>query len=303
MEVIRTSGLCKKYGTKNAVENLDMIVPQGAIYGFIGQNGAGKSTTQKMVCGLANPTSGSIQLFGKPVDNEATRRKVGMLIERAGIYPDISAHENLMLYGLCIGITDIEKRVAESLEVVGLSDAGKKKTRHFSTGMKQRLGIAMALLGKPELLVLDEPINGLDPEGIREFRQIILRLNGELGMTILISSHMLDELSKVATHYGIIKNGRMMQQISANELSNNCQEYLCVRVNDSEKAANLLNKQLQMVKCEVYSADELRVHGVTDSGAVTQLLAVNGFTIREIFQYKQDLESYFLDYMGGADNA
>lgn len=303
MEVIHTTALCKAYGSKNAVDHLELSVPQGAVYGFIGRNGAGKSTTQKMVCGLANPTSGNIQLFEKPVDDSAARRKVGMLIEEAGIYPHISAHENMMLYGLCIGLPDMEKRVSEGLALVGLSDAGKKKTKHFSTGMKKRLGIAMALMGKPELLVLDEPINGLDPEGIREFRQIIARLNEELGMTIFISSHILGELSKVATHYGIIKNGRMMQQISAKDLSNNLNEYLRVKVNEAHKAAELLTGSMKQVKCEVHAADELRLYGVKDSGEVTQILGASGFVIREIFLYQQDLEEYFLDFMGGADNA
>lgn len=303
MDVIRATALCKSYGAKYAVEQLDMVVPKGAVYGFIGRNGAGKSTTQKMICGLAKPTSGDIQLFEKPVSDANARRKVGMLIENAGIYPGISAHENMMLYGLCIGVDNIEKKVSENLSLVGLSDTGKKKTKHFSTGMKQRLGIAMALLGKPELLVLDEPINGLDPEGIREFRQIMARLNGELGMTIFISSHILGELSKIATHYGIIKGGRMVQQISAKDLQGKLNEYLRVKVNDASKASELLKQSMKPEKCEVHAADELHLYGVTDSGAVTQILSANGFAIREVFLYQQDLEEYFLDFMGGADNA
>ena len=303
MEVIHTTALCKAYGPKNAVDQLELSVPGGAVYGFIGRNGAGKSTTQKMVCGLANPTSGDIRLFEKPVDDANARRKVGMLIENAGLYPSLSAHENMMLYGHCIGLADAGKKVSESLEIVGLSDSGKKKTKHFSTGMKQRLGIAMALLGKPELLVLDEPINGLDPEGIREFRRIIARLNGELGMTIFISSHILGELSKIATHYGIIKDGRMMQQITAGELSSKLDEYLCVRVDDANGAAALLEKSFSLVKCEVQSENELHLYSIKNSGKVTGILSAGGFTIREIFLYQQDLEGYFLDYMGGADHA
>lgn len=303
MDVIRTTALCKAYGSKNAVDHLDLVVPKGSIYGFIGQNGAGKSTTQKMVCGLAEPTSGDIRLFEKPVGDADARRKIGMLIENAGLYPNLSARENLTLYGLCIGLTDMEKAVPESLELVGLSETGKKKTKHFSTGMKQRLGIAMALLGKPELLVLDEPINGLDPEGIREFRRIMMHLNQELGLTIFISSHILGELSKMATHYGIIKKGRMVQQISAEELSNQCQSYLRIKVNDAKKAAEFLKQGMKIENLEIHSEDELHLHGITDSGVVTQILYSKGCVIREVFLYQQDLEEYFLDYMGGADNA
>jgi ABC-2 type transport system ATP-binding protein len=303
MDVIRATALTKTYGAKNAVDNLDMLIPQGAVYGFIGRNGAGKSTTQKMVCGLAKPTSGEIRLFEKPVDDVEARRNIGVLIENAGIYPGITARENMMLYGLCIGVENLEKKASENLALVGLSDVGKKKTKHFSTGMKQRLGIGMALLGSPKLLILDEPINGLDPEGIREFRQIIARLNGELGMTIFISSHILGELSKIATHYGIIKDGKMVQQISAEDLSKNCPDYLCVKINDAHKAAELLKQSMTFENCEIHSNNELCLYGVTDSGVVTQILASNGFNIREIFVKQLDLEEYFLDFMGGAENA
>jgi len=302
MDVIRTSALTKTYGAKNAVENLELVIPQGAVYGFIGRNGAGKSTTQKMVCGLARPTSGDIRLFEKPVDDVWARRQIGVLIENAGLYPGLTAHENLMLQALCIGVDDLANKVTRALDLIGLSDTGKKKIKHFSMGMKQRLGIALALLGSPMLLILDEPINGLDPEGIREFRQIIARLNGELGMTIFISSHILGELSKVATHYGIIKDGRMVQQISAEDLSKNCPDYLCVKVNDANKAADLLKQSMTFENCEVCNDNELRLYGISDSGAVTQTLASNGFGIREVFVKQLDLEEYFLDFMGGADH-
>lgn len=303
MNVIQTIALTKKYGAKNAVDNLDMTIPKGAVYGFIGRNGAGKSTTQKMVCGLAKPTSGEIRLFEKPVDDIESRRKIGVLIENAGIYPGLTAYENMMLQGLSIGVDNLTKKVSDSLELVGLSDTGKKKTKHFSMGMKQRLGIGLALLGSPELLILDEPINGLDPEGIREFRGIIAHLNGELGMTIFISSHILGELSKIATHYGIIKDGKMAQQISVEDLSKSCPDYLCVKVNDAQKAAELLKKSMTFENCEIHNGSELRLYGVVDSGTVTQMLASNGFTIREVFAKQLDLEEYFLDFMGGADNA
>ena len=304
MDVIHTTALTKTYGTKNAVDNLNLVVPKGSVYGFIGRNGTGKSTTQKMVCGLAQPTSGEIRLFGKPVDDVEARRKIGVLIENAGLYLGLTAHENMMLQGLNVGALDLEKKVSENLALVGLSDTGKKKVKNFSMGMKQRLGIAMALLGSPELLVLDEPINGLDPEGMREFRKIVARLNGEQGMTIFISSHILGELSKIATHYGIIKDGKMVQQISAADLAKNCPDYLCVKVNNAGAAAELLKHSSSTFEnCEVHADDELRIYGVSDSGALTQILSSNGFAIREIFVKQLDLEEYFLDFMGGADYA
>jgi ABC-2 type transport system ATP-binding protein len=302
MDVIRTSALTKRYGAKNAVENLDMLIPQGAVYGFIGRNGAGKSTTQKMVCGLAAPSSGEIKLFGKPVDDAEARRKIGVLIENAGLYPGLTAHENMMLQGLCLGVKDLERKVSENLALVGLSDTGKKKTKHFSMGMKQRLGIGLALLGSPELLVLDEPINGLDPEGIREFRQVIARLNGERGITIFISSHILGELSRIATHYGIIDEGRLVQQISATELSEKSRDYLLIKVDEQEKACRLIKEKLSPTECSIHD-DGLRVFGIGRGKTVNELLWSNGITVDEIYLHQQDLEEYFLRLMGGVQSA
>ena len=190
MYAIETKGLYKKYGTKNAVENLNLIIPQGAIYGFIGRNGAGKTTTQKMVCGLARPTSGSISLFGKPVGKQDAREEVGVLIEQPALFPDLSTFDNLMLQGLNIGIKDPKKQALKSLELVDLVAAAKRPAKQLSLGMKQRLGVAVAMMGSPKLLILDEPINGLDPQGIIEMRGIFERLNKELGITIFISSHI-----------------------------------------------------------------------------------------------------------------
>jgi len=209
----------------------------------------------------------------------------------------------MMLQGLCIGVPDLGKKVSESLALVGLSDTGKKKTKYFSMGMKQRLGIGLALLGSPKLLILDEPINGLDPEGIREFRQIVAHLNKDLGMTIFISSHILGELSKIATHYGIIKDGKMAQQISAEDLAKNCPDFLCIKVSEAHEAAELLKKSMPYEKCEVFADNEVHFYGVTDTSAVTQRLATKGFAIREIFVKQLDLEEYFLDFMGGVDIA
>ena len=219
MAVIQTMGLSKRYKDNWAVDHLDLRVEQGDIYGFIGRNGAGKSTTLKLLCGLARPTQGGALIFGKPIRDSVARRRVGALIEQPGLYPDLSGRENLRLYATLLGLDSPVRQVDEILETVGLSHKEKKPVKHYSMGMKQRLGVGLALLGGPDLLLLDEPINGLDPEGIREMRELLLRLNRERGLTLLISSHILGELSKIATRYGIIQQGRMVEQITAGERS------------------------------------------------------------------------------------
>ena len=212
---VETISLSKIYNGKAAVSHLDMKVQEGAIYGFIGRNGAGKSTTLKMLCGLARPTEGEIRLFGKSADTPISARRMGCLIESAGLYPHMTARQNAVMKAKCMGLTDPEA-VDRVLEATGMNNTGKKKAKLFSMGMRQRLGIALALLGNPDLLVLDEPINGLDPESVREIRQLIQRLN-EAGKTFIISSHILGELSKLSTHYGIIKDGNLVDK-DGNEL-------------------------------------------------------------------------------------
>ena len=226
MAVIQTMGLSKRYKDRWAVDHLELVVEQGDIYGFIGQNGAGKSTTLKLLCGLARPTQGEALIFGKPVRDSVARRRVGALIEQPGLYPDLSGRENLRLYAALLGLDSPARQVEEISKTVGLSPGEKKPVRHYSMGMKQRLGVGLALLGGPDLLLLDEPINGLDPEGIREMRELLLRLNRERGLTLLISSHILGELSKIATRYGIIQQGRMVEEITGGELAQKCTDYL-----------------------------------------------------------------------------
>ena len=237
---VETLSLTKSYNGKAAVNHLSMQVRQGAIYGFIGRNGAGKSTTLKMLCGLAKPTGGDIRLFGKPAGDVYTARRIGCLIETAGLYPQMTARQNLVMKAKCIGLPD-EKSVDEALDITGLTDTGSKKTKHFSMGMKQRLGIALALLGNPDLLILDEPINGLDPEGTREVRKLLLSLNEE-GKTLIISSHILGELNKISTHYGIIKEGRLVEQIDAESLERNCKDYFQIEVDDSRHALPVIRR-------------------------------------------------------------
>lgn len=301
MNTIETTGLCKRYGNKNVVNNLNIQVPKGAVYGFIGRNGAGKSTTQKMVCGLIHTSGGEIKLFGMSVNNSAARKKIGTLIEQPGLYPGMSALENVVLQGYNIGVDNPKKRALEALEFVGLTKAMKKKAKHLSLGMKQRLGLAIAMLGDPELLILDEPINGLDPEGIVQFREVIATLNRERGVTIFISSHILGELSKIATHYGIIKNGELVEQITAEKLMDKRKDYMVAKVENARDAAKQLSRELGITSYEVISENEIHLMDYRDTGAVNRVLYGNGYNVIEIFLHQQDLEEYFIELMGGTD--
>ena len=302
MAVIQTMGLSKRYKNRWAVDHLDLQVEQGDIYGFIGRNGAGKSTTLKLLCGLARPTMGEILLFGKPVRDPVARRRVGALIEHPGLYPDLSGRENLRLYAGLLGLDSPERQTDEVMEIMGLSPGEKKPVRHYSMGMKQRLGVGLALLGGPDLLLLDEPINGLDPEGIRQMRDLLLRLNRERGLTILISSHILGELSKIATRYGIIQQGRLVEQLTAGELEQKCTDYLHIKADQPQKAAALLEQQLHLTRWEMRPEGELRIYETADARAVGQLLAQAGIAVEEMGLHRQDLEGYFLEKMGGADH-
>ena len=302
MEAISAINLSKSFKGKYAVHDLNMHVPESSIYGFIGENGAGKSTTQKMICGLLIPTKGEITIFGKPVNNADVRSRMGVLIENPGVYMGWTARENLLMQAMNIGVENPKKTVDEALEIVGLGNTGKKKVKEFSLGMKQRLGIATAFLGTPDILVLDEPINGLDPEGIREIRQTLLRLNQEYHLTILISSHILGELSKIATHYGIIKNGSMAKEISAEDLSRECRDYMRVKVSHPEKVLSYLKQHIQMDNSEIVDG-EIHLFNAKDGAAVNQCMFQNRDIASEISFHQLDLEEYFMNLMGGGKNA
>ncbi|HIR88741.1 MAG TPA: ATP-binding cassette domain-containing protein [Candidatus Fimimorpha faecalis] len=289
--------LSKKYQGKNAVDHVTMTVKQGAIYGFIGRNGAGKSTTLKMLCGLAKPTSGDIQIFGTTLQNTVTRKRIGMLIEQAGIYPNFTAYENMKLKANYLGVIDPDLKIRELLALFHLEEQKKKKIKQFSMGMKQRLGIAMALLGNPDLLILDEPINGLDPEGILEIRQMLKRFNEENRITMIISSHILGELSKIATDYGIIKDGKLIEQISAKELEAKCNDYIHLKTPDTKRAVVALEEKLGIRHYEIRPDGEIRIY--ERNNQVSKVLLEQGIVVEELFRHQQDLERYFLELMGG----
>lgn len=294
---VETTALTKIYGDKAAVKQLDLRVREGEIYGFIGRNGAGKSTTLKMLCGLASPTEGEIRLFGKPVNDPFVRRRLGVLIESAGVYPHLTARQNVMMKAICMGLAD-DKSVDEVLGMTGLTDAGRKKVKHFSMGMKQRLGVALALLGNPDLLILDEPINGLDPEGIREFRYLIKALQEE-GKTIIISSHILGELSKISTNYGIIKDGEIIEQLTREELEEKCQDYFRIEVQDVRRALALIQETFPKVQTEVADDRGIRVYGLEDGVEVNRMLIENHISVYASGFHHMDLEEYFLCRMEG----
>lgn len=296
---VQTIGLTKTYKEKSVVKDLNLNVRQGDIYGLIGRNGSGKSTTLKMIGGLVRPSEGEIRLFGKPVGDPLVRRRFGVLIEEPGLYPNMTARQNVVMKAKCIGLAD-EKSVDGVLEMTGLSDTGKKYVKHFSMGMKQRLGVALALLGNPDLLILDEPINGLDPEGIQELRRLILRLNEE-GKTILISSHILGELSKISTNYGIIKDGEMMEQISKEELEERCQDYFEIRVQDVHRALPLVQESFASVRTEVADRQTIRIFGLTDGADVVRVLVENRVPVHASGFHHMDLEEYFLERMEGGN--
>lgn len=296
--VLRTENLTKIYGGHRAVDAVDMHVRKGDIYGFIGKNGAGKSTLMKMVAGLASPSAGRIELFGGG-DIEKQRMRIGSLIEEPGLYYGMTAAENLEVCRRAYGITS-RSIVGDTLELIGLQDTGKKKVGKFSMGMKQRLGIAIALLRSPDFLILDEPINGLDPMGIHEVREFLTALNREKNITMIISSHILGELSKIATAYGIIRDGRLVEEFSAEELAGRCRRCQKLVVSNVERAVNVLEEELQIREFDVPEASVIRVYEhLEDFAGINRRLLLAGIEIKESYLVGQDLEGYFMERIGG----
>lgn len=295
--VLQTEGLTKVYGKARVVKEVDMHVRKGGIYGFIGRNGAGKTTFMRMVAGLAAPSAGTMMLFGSK-ELEKQRVRIGTLIESPGIYPGMTARENLEILRLSLGITE-RGRVEEMLSMAGLSEAGKKKVKHFSMGMKQRLGIAIAMLRNPDFLILDEPINGLDPAGIKEIRDLLLKLNREKQITILISSHILGELSKIATCYGIIRDGALIEEFDAKELKLRCRRCQKLVVGNTEQAARVLEETLHIRNFDVPKPGMIRVfEGLEDLAKTNRALVQNGIALSESYLAGQDLEGYFMELLG-----
>lgn len=303
--VLRTNGLSKKYHNNLAVNNANMLIKQGDIYGLVGKNGAGKTTLIRMICGLTIPTSGEIELFNETSTEglSKSRMRTGCIIETPSFFPYLSAEKNLEYYRIQRGIPE-KQCVKDVLRIVNLEDTGNKKFKNFSLGMKQRLGLALAIMASPDLLVLDEPINGLDPTGIVEFREILLRLNREKNTTIIISSHILSELSQLASQYGFINNGRFVEQISAKELDEKCKSCLLIKVNNTEKASVIIERQLGCSRFEVINNNQIRLYQLIDTPEiVVEALVKNGVMLSAISQIGANLENYFIDLVGGNENA
>lgn len=299
--VVKAKDITKSFGKQTAVKSVSMEVKRGDIYGFIGENGAGKTTMIRMMAGLAKPSSGELSLFGLNNSVQA-REKIGTVIEYPALMPGMTAKENLMVEMKLRGIKD-QAKAEEVLEKVGLVQTKKKKVKNFSLGMKQRLAIAIALLGDPEFLILDEPTNGLDPVGIREIRELIWNLNQEHHITVLISSHILGELSKLATRYGIIHKGELIQEFTEEELLQRSQSNLTVKVPEEQrmKACEVMKEQFKTGECQMIGDDELKIYGFLDQpGEVNQALMQKGIHVQQIYLEKMDLEKYFLNTVGGA---
>lgn len=298
--VFEAINITKKYRNTLALDQVSMSVRRGDIYGFIGENGAGKTTMIRLLTSLAEPTSGEISLFGEQGKKLADQRgRIGCIIEAPALYSDMSAYENLEVQRLQRGIPG-KACINKALAKVNLTDTGKKKAKDFSLGMRQRLALAIALLGNPEFLVLDEPVNGLDPTGIIELRNLLKRLNKEQGITIFISSHILTELHQLASCYGILHKGKLLQEITAAELDARCKKHLLLQVDDTSAAVTLIETELHTSNFVVMPDKSIRLYDFLDnSGRVSSLLGANGVTIFQLAQAGDDLETYYTNLIGG----
>lgn len=293
--IIETEGLTKRYGKRLCVNNISIHIAKGDIYGFIGRNGAGKTTAMRLILGLARPTSGKIKLFNSD-DLNAQRKKIGSLIEAPGLYKRCSALENMKRFSILYGGDD--KEIEELLSFVGLNGVGNKKVGQFSLGMKQRLGIAIALLGNPEVLILDEPVNGLDPAGIKEVRDLLLKLNKEKNVTNMISSHLLDELAKITTKYGIINNDVLVEEIDAQKLMERCKNNIVISCDRLQEAKELLESELKLTNISIVNDKLHIVDEIESTDEINTLLVKNDFKVHEITINKNSFEDYFIERLG-----
>ncbi len=299
--IVETKGLSKQYKRLHALDNVDVQIRQGEIFGLIGDNGAGKTTLLKALAGQIYPSSGELALFGETQEKELqqVRRRMGALIENANYFPELTVERNLEFLRRQKGVPGREV-VDEVLSMAGLLQAKKKKGKELSLGMKQRLGIAIALLGGPELLILDEPINGLDPSGIIEIRNMLLKLNQEKNVTILISSHILSELEQLATTYCFLQNGKVLECISAKDLAMKCEDYIEIVVDDPKKYATLLEQQLQHSEYRVMPDGSIQILQPDEDVTIYSRLAMTaGMAVAKFDRYKHSLEEYYVNLKQG----
>ena len=294
MVALETAGLSKAFRNIYAVQNLNMKVPEGSIYGFIGENGSGKSTTEKLVCGLLVPGGGEIRLYGRHYTDAGVRARMGVLIENPGCFPGSTVYQNLMMQALNLNIKNPKAEIERVLRLVSMAGSAGRKFKECSLGMKQRLGVAQSLLGRPRMLVLDEPINGLDADGMRIVRETLIDLNRSEGVTILISSHILGELSKIATHYGIIRNGTLIKEMQADALNEECRDFVFLKTGNDTQAVTILSRKYR----EIERKDGgIRIYDETESAHAGGLMYANGIPVHEIAFNKIGLEEYYLKIM------
>lgn len=300
--VLKINALCKNYRHFKALNGLSMSVPKGAIYGFVGKNGAGKTTLIRLICGLQEPSSGDYTIYGRKnnaKDIVKSRRRMGAVVETPSIYLDMTATDNLKQQYRILGLPSFDG-LNEILELVGLENTGKKKAKNFSLGMRQRLGIAIALVGDPDFLVLDEPVNGLDPQGIIEIRELILKINREKQITVLISSHILDELSRLATHYGFIDAGRIIKEISAEDLESACRKCIRMEVTNTTALAHVLDEM--QIEYKVLSSTTADVYAKVNVTHLTNALSAMNCEVLSMQDKDESLESYYVNLVGGGRN-
>ena len=300
--ILETQNLEKKYKKVKAVDNLSMHIQKGAIYGLIGRNGAGKTTLIRLICGLQNPTSGTYTIFNIPNTDKKiikARKRMGAIVETPSIWLDATAEDNLKEQYKVVGLPNYDN-LNEILKLVNLAETGNKKAKNFSLGMKQRLGIAIALVGNPDILILDEPINGLDPEGIIQIRELILKLNKEKGITFLISSHYLDELSKIATHYGFVNKGKIIQEISKQDLEQKCKRKIEIKVSNEKECVKYLEEK--GIQYEVISDKIINIYDKMNVSELAIALSNRNCVIDEFQEKEESLENYYINLIGGGKN-
>ncbi len=300
MNAIEIKNLTKVFGEKQALAGLNMTVPVGSIYGFIGENGSGKSTTEKIICGLIHPTGGEVKLYDKDYTDPDVRASVGVLIESPGCFPGLTVWNNLLIQATNLKLENKEDEVRKVLKLVRMEGSASNKYKNCSLGMKQRIGIAMALLGNPKLLVLDEPINGLDADGMRIMREILTDITKNNKCTVLISSHILGELEKIATHYGIIRGGKMIVEMTADELENSCPTFVAIKTKENIRAKELLNKKYSKV-LEDEQKEYLRVYDAKTPEEVVLYLYENNVIVNELKTDKIGLEEYYINLMSNKE--
>ncbi|OZV13038.1 bacitracin ABC transporter ATP-binding protein [Tissierella sp. P1] len=302
---VKLNHITKTYGKKKVIEDISINVRMGDIYGLIGKNGAGKTTILKLISGLIRQNSGSMEILGEVTEHglNRARKRTGSLVENSYLYPYFDGEKNLECYRIQKGLKD-KKVVEETLKLVGLYDVNKKKFSKYSLGMKQRLGIAQAIMGRPDLLILDEPINGVDPTGIVELRELLLKINRELGTTIILSSHILNELSMIANRYAFIHDGTLIEEVSKEELDEKCRRYLKLKVNDAKKTTVILEKELDILHYKVLNNNEIEIYEeLNNLNLITKILIENNVEIKSINEGTQTLEEYFIKLIGGHINA